>query len=72
MSNKEVTQLIREAVNQGWTVTKTKGEHFKWVSPLGVVVFSSQTPSDRRAIMNLKQDLKKRGFIEIEKKKRRK
>jgi hypothetical protein len=46
----------------------TKGHHYKWVSPLGRFFFSAYSPSDHRAIKNLKRDLKINGFLEITKK----
>jgi len=68
---KDVEVLVQKAREQGWTVTKTKGSHYKWVSPLGGLFFSTSTPSDFRAIDNLKRDMKRYGFIEITKKGRR-
>jgi predicted RNA binding protein YcfA (HicA-like mRNA interferase family) len=69
---KEVHQLIELAVMQGWSVERTKGSHLKWLSPLGAIMFSASTPSDTRAIQNIKKELRLRGFIELKKNKRRK
>jgi hypothetical protein len=66
---KDLGELMSQAKEQGWSVTKTNGGHFKWLSPLGAFFFSSQTPSDRRALQNVKKDLRINGFIEIVKKK---
>ena len=69
---REVQVLIKQAVDQGWVVEKTKNNHYKWISPLGGLIFSSSTPSDHRALQNLKRDLRVNGFITIVKKERRK
>jgi hypothetical protein len=67
-SRKEVQQLIKQAECQGWVVESTKGGHYKWLSPFGGFFFSASTPSDPRAINNIKKDLTRYGYIEITKK----
>jgi predicted RNA binding protein YcfA (HicA-like mRNA interferase family) len=59
---KELHQLLKKAEKQGWRVNRTKGDHYKWVSPEGQIVFSAQTPSDSRAIKNIIRDLAKKGY----------
>lgn len=71
-SRKEIQQLRKKAEKQGWIVALTHGGHYKWVSPIGEFFFSSSSPSDPRTINNTRQELLRRGFIEIEKKGRRK
>jgi predicted RNA binding protein YcfA (HicA-like mRNA interferase family) len=71
-SPKELNELIKQAEQQGWNVCRTNGNHMKWVSPLGGVVFTSSTPSDARAMKNIKRDLRVNGFIEITRKTKRK
>jgi predicted RNA binding protein YcfA (HicA-like mRNA interferase family) len=68
---KDLKQLILQAEDQGWQILKTNGDHLKWVSPTGLVVFSGATPSDRRALKNITRELRVRGFIEIKKKNKR-
>jgi hypothetical protein len=70
--NREVKDLIKEAEGQGWVVEPTKNHHYKWLSPLGGFFFSSSTPSDHRALQNIKRDLRVRGFVTITRKERRK
>lgn len=70
--SKEVSLLIKEAECQGWQVHATRKGHYKWISPLGRFFFSSSTPSDHRALDNLKRDLRVNGFVFIERKKGRK
>jgi hypothetical protein len=60
--NKDLRFLIVKASEQGWTVSVRRNTHLKWVSPLGYVYFSCATPSDNRAIKNIKADLKKAGL----------
>jgi len=62
-ASKDVKALMRRAEKQGWTVTRTRGCHLKWVSPVGgTPYFSSSTPSDKRAIANMTRDLERRGL----------
>jgi hypothetical protein len=68
MSSKEVQRLVKEAECQGWIVSLTKKNHYKWLSPIGKFFFSASTPSDHRAIKNLKQDLMRYGFVEVSRK----
>lgn len=66
---KELQVLVKQARSQGWEVERTKGDHYKWISPGGVFFFSASTPSDTRALRNIKRDLRVNGFISIERKK---
>ena len=67
-SRREVADLIKIVSKAGWSVTLTKGGHFKWVSPSGGFFYSAQTPSDHRAIKNIKRDIKNNGLDLTEKK----
>lgn len=66
---KELQALVKDAQRQGWVVLPTNANHLKWVSPMGSFFFSASTPSDYRALKNIKRDLIRCGFIEITKKK---
>lgn len=70
-ASKEFKTLIKTAREQGWIVELTRGGHYKWVSPLGKFFFSSQTPSDNRALANLERDLRINGFIKLVPKRKR-
>lgn len=62
-STKELKPLIKRAERAGWTVTRTRGDHLKWLRPEGgMPYFSSSTPSDRRAITNIEKDLTRMGL----------
>lgn len=71
ISNKELSSLVKQATEQGWVVELTNGGHVKWQSPMGRFFFSAQTPSDIRALKNIKRDLRNNGFIELTRKKNR-
>jgi hypothetical protein len=58
----EFKELLDAAKGQGWQVIVRTNNHLAWVSPAGPKVFSSRTPSDHRAIKNLKRDLKNNGM----------
>ena len=58
----KTTRLMREAINQGWTVELTKNGHIKFVAPDGSVVFAASTPSDYRSWRNTRSELRRRGF----------
>jgi hypothetical protein len=62
-SKKDLAVLIKIAIEAGWRVERTKSGHYKWLSPNSIDFFySSSTPSDNRALENLKQDLRRRGL----------
>lgn len=70
-TTKEITRLAKEAIRQGWDVSKTNGGHLKWVSPSGSFFYSALTPSDPRSLKNIQRDLRVNGFVVIERKKGR-
>lgn len=70
-TSKELSVLIKQAREQGWKVASTNGGHYKWLSPLGGFFFTAATPSDHRALKNIKRDLRINGFIEITRKQKR-
>lgn len=58
-SAKDVNKLLRELVHEGWTPVRTK-KHLKMLDPRGVFRFSAAiTPSDRRALHNVKRWIRK-------------
>lgn len=61
--DKEVRRLIRFAIKLGWTVEVTGSGHLKWKPPDGSpFVVSSRTPSDPRALQNLRAYLRRAGL----------
>ncbi len=55
--------LAQRALAQGWTIEKTSKSHLRWQAPTGEVVFTASTPSDRRVVMNVRSDLRRRGLV---------
>ena len=62
-STRELKDLMKEARAVGFTIEKTRGDHLKWIGPQGgMPYFSSATPSDNRAVHNIKSALVKMGL----------
>lgn len=60
--NKDLAKLVRLAKSQGWEVTQRTNNHLKWTSPTGYVYFSSYSPSDFRAVRQIKAALVREGL----------
>jgi hypothetical protein len=45
----------------GWSVVHTRSGHLQIRGPGGALVHTGSTPSDRRALRNLRSDLRRRG-----------
>lgn len=60
--HRDLRDLAKAAVQAGWTLFKTGGDHIKWRSPSGAIVFSASTPSDFRVARNVRTELRKRGL----------
>lgn len=70
---KEIYQIVKQAEKQGWVVSRTGGDHLKFLPPNGMgMVICSSSPSDHFTLSLLKRDLRVRGFVEISKQKSRK
>ena len=63
--------LLELAKKQGWEVERNKNNHIKFLSPSGGIVFVSSTPSDHRALENIKRDLRVNGLVIIKKNRRK-
>jgi hypothetical protein len=66
--NKELEQLKAQAEAQGWVIQLRKTGHYRWLSPTGGFVVTSSTPSDHRAVLNIRRDLKRYGLVVTNKK----
>ncbi len=55
-------KLVKQLKRAGWKVDKTTRGHWRMASPEGGVVIASGTPSDHRAISNLRSQLKRAGY----------
>jgi len=62
---KDLDKLRKTAESQGWRIVQGRGGHLKWYppNPEHSMVVTAATPSDRRAIMNIRAELKRRGFV---------
>lgn len=59
MGKRDHMQVIDAAIERGWSVCSTRNGHLKLLHPSGAIYFTSSTPSDRRASMNLDHDLRR-------------
>lgn len=57
-SDKDINKLLSALVGERWTVEK-QSKHIKVRSPHGVLVTMSASPSDHRATLNIKSDIKR-------------
>lgn len=61
MSNKDTNQFIEQCRAEGFTVQKTNGNHWRFTHPqMEGTVFHSSTPSDHRALDNLKSEIRRK------------
>ncbi len=51
--------LRREYEGYGWQFTKTNGNHIKGMGPRGELVFLSLTPSDYRALKEMRANMQR-------------
>lgn len=62
-TSKEVRKLFRKVLDHdGWTITKRRSGHYLIQGPEDQKVFCGGTPSDHRAVDNIKRDLSKAGL----------
>lgn len=67
-ANKEINRIVAELRRQGWTVEKTKANHWKAESPHGKgTCFFSSTPGEGRSIQNTRAQLKRMGANKMDK-----
>lgn len=60
---KDFRLLARTALGQDWTIRRTGGAHYQWLSPDGLsIVTTSNSASDRRALKNAERMLVNRGL----------
>lgn len=64
-TNKHINQLVIDLVKQGWFFEKRKKHNSLCTPDRSKRIFFSCTPSDSRAYLNLRQDIRKTGFNTI-------
>ncbi len=62
-SNKDINQLIKELVKVGWLFHRRSKHSELWSPDRLQRIFLSVSPSDKRAYMKLKSNLKRIGFV---------
>jgi len=60
--HKDFARLVKIATTAGWKVDKRKAGHVCFETPDGRKVFTSSTPSDKRAFLNLRSELRRHGL----------
>lgn len=61
--SKQLRPLAKRARRAGWTIEQRNGGHLTWTPPDGgPYIVSSFTPSDPRAVKNLRADLRRAGL----------
>jgi predicted RNA binding protein YcfA (HicA-like mRNA interferase family) len=55
----DLKQLLRQAEARGWSLQLTNGGHWRLRHPSGAVVVTSSSPSDGRALANLRAQLRR-------------
>lgn len=61
VTDREVTRLIDAAVEAGCRIHHQGRKHVVLATPAGGLVTVSRTPSDHRAIHNMRADLRRNG-----------
>jgi predicted RNA binding protein YcfA (HicA-like mRNA interferase family) len=56
---KEIRKLIRELSSRGWVYEHRKSGHLRFIHPSGRYVTTSLTPSDWRAMLKIRQDIRR-------------
>ena len=59
---KDLKKLFKEIKSHGWRVSRRNNGHFLLQGPNDQKVYCGGTPSDHRAIKNIKKDLSKAGL----------
>lgn len=55
--------IVEHARAHGWELTRTRGGHLRLRSPHGATVLFGCSPSDHRAVRNLRADLRRNGLV---------
>lgn len=59
--NKEIKQIVQDAESRGWTREPSRNGHIKLRHPTtGRMVVMASTPSDVRALKNIRAELKRK------------
>lgn len=59
---RDMKPLVQAAREAGWEVTMSGGGHLRFEAPNGELVFTSSSPSCRRAAANTRAELRRKGL----------
>jgi len=59
--SKDFRQLLTKVRESGCTIEVSRGGHYRITAPSGRFIFTSQTPSDVRALHRIRSNLRKIG-----------
>jgi predicted RNA binding protein YcfA (HicA-like mRNA interferase family) len=57
--SRDVKHFTREVEARGWNVAPTRRGHLRLTHPNGGLVFVAGTPSDHRALTNMRAEIKR-------------
>jgi hypothetical protein len=61
MTHREMDQFIRQLRRERFTATITGGSHWRITRPdMAAPVFAASTPSDRRTLLHLRAEIRRR------------
>jgi predicted RNA binding protein YcfA (HicA-like mRNA interferase family) len=55
----DLKQQLRQAEAHGWRVQPTRGGHWRLLHPDGGIIVMSSTPSDCRALRNMRAQMRR-------------
>ena len=55
----DLKQQLRQAEAHGWQVTRTRNGHWRLLHPGGGIVVMSSSPSDHRALRNMRAQMRR-------------
>lgn len=56
---KQTKQFLQEVEADGWSWELRRSGHLKLTGPSGEIAFAAATPSDRRALQNIRSDMRR-------------
>ena len=56
---RDLSRILDDARDRGWRAELTNGGHWRLRGPNQALLFTGSTPSDHRAIKNLRSDIRR-------------
>lgn len=60
--NKDINSMVKELLRNGWDIVRSS-KHVKLKSPTGRTLTVPSTPSDIRAVLNFRADIKRLELV---------